>query len=101
MLYGKLLEGGSQMGELRRPQQIEQTTNLMGSDHVRRDRPDQVLFDDPGSGSGQYQRFDRRSNQRGLAVDDLADEWGDRGEQCGRADEPPEHASTILTVERG
>ena len=75
VLHSKLLEGGPQMGELRRLQQSEQPLGLRGSDHVRRDRPDQVLFDDPGGGSGQHQRFDRRSKQRGLTVDDRADEW--------------------------
>ena len=74
MLYGNLPEGGPQVGELSRPQQIEQPLGLMGDEHVERDRFDQVLFDDPGGGSGQHERFDCRSKQRGLVVHDLADE---------------------------
>ena len=38
-LHGEFLESGPRMGELRRPQHIEQPTGLMGSEHVRHDRP--------------------------------------------------------------
>jgi len=100
VLHSKLLESDPQMGELRPSQQIEQPLGLMGTYHVRRDRPDHVRFDDPGSGSGQHERFDRGRKQRGPVVHDRADQWGDRGEQCGCADESREHASAILTVLR-